>query len=85
MRLVIAEKPSVAVDLARVMDPGARRAEGYLEGRAYTWTWALGHLAELAPPEHYAPALAGRWRLELLPVVPERFALRARALLRRLL
>lgn len=57
MRLVIAEKPSVAQDLARVVDPAARRAEGYLEGQQYTWTWALGHLVELAPPEHYAPDL----------------------------
>ncbi len=94
MKLVLAEKPSVARDLAVVMDPAARRAEGYLEGRAYTWTWALGHLAELAPPEHYAPDLAGRWRLDLLPVIPGAWALRPRpgeaqaaqlAVLRRLL
>ncbi len=76
--MVLAEKPSVARDLAATMDPGARRAEGYLEGRAYTWTWALGHLAELAPPEHYAPDLAGRWRLDLLPVIPGAWALRPR-------
>src|SRR5579875_1267412 len=77
MRLVLTEKPSVARDLARVMDTGAQRREGYIEGR-YTWTWALGHLAELEPPEHYVPDLAGKWRLELLPVVPERFDLRPR-------
>ncbi len=78
MKLVIAEKPSVARDLAAVMDPGARRADGCLEGRAYTWTWALGHLAELAPPEHYVPSLAGRWTLEALPVLPTAWALRPR-------
>ena len=78
VRLVVAEKPSVAMDLARVMDPGARRAEGHLVGRQFTWTWALGHLVELAPPEHYRPDLKGRWRLERLPVLPERFVLRAR-------
>lgn len=78
MRLVLAEKPSVAADLARVMDPGARRAGGYLEGRFAHWTWALGHLAELLPPEAYRPELQGRWRLELLPVLPERFGLRPR-------
>lgn len=78
LRVVLAEKPSVAVDLARVVDPGARRGDGRLVGREYTWTWAVGHLAELAPPEHYVPELAGRWRLELLPVLPDRFALRPR-------
>ena len=78
MRLVIAEKPSVAQDLARVMDPGARRAEGYLEGRAYTWTWALGHLVELCPPEHYQPSLTGKWTLEALPVLPEHHTLQPR-------
>jgi DNA topoisomerase-3 len=78
MRLVLAEKPSVALDLARVMDPGATRREGYLEGRRYAWTWALGHLVELAPPEHYRPALAGRWTLQALPVIPDRWDLRPR-------
>ena len=78
MRLVLAEKPSVAMDLARVMDPGARRAEGHLVGQRFTWTWALGHLVELAPPEHYRPDLKGRWQLDRLPVLPERFDLRAR-------
>ncbi len=78
VRLVLAEKPSVAMDLARVMDPGARRAEGRLDGRQFTWTWALGHLVELAPPEHYRPDLKGRWRLDRLPVLPDRFVLRPR-------
>ena len=78
LRLVVAEKPSVAADLARVIDPGAARRQGWLQGRLYTWTWALGHMAELAPPESYQPALKGRWRLELLPVLPEAFAIQAR-------
>ena len=78
MRLVLAEKPSVAADLARVMDPGATRREGYLEGRQCTWTWALGHLAELAPPEAYQPALKGRWEIGWLPVIPDRFDLQPR-------
>lgn len=78
MRLVISEKPSVAADLARVMDPGARRGEGRIEGRFATWTWALGHLVELQPPEAYRPELQGRWRLDLLPVLPERFGLQPR-------
>lgn len=79
MHLVLAEKPSVARDLAKVIDPGARRGDGCLEGRRYTWTWAVGHLAELAPPEHYQPDLKGRWRLDLLPVLPARWVLQPRA------
>jgi DNA topoisomerase-3 len=78
MRLILAEKPSVARDLAAVMDPGAKRGDGCLQGAYATWTWALGHLAELAPPEHYVADLAGRWRLDLLPVIPSAWALRPR-------
>ena len=78
MRVVLAEKPSVAADLARVMDPGARRSGGCIAGSYATWTWALGHLVELLPPEAYRPELQGRWRLELLPVIPARFGLRPR-------
>ena len=68
MRLVIAEKPSVAADLARVRDPYATRREGFMEGKTFTWTWALGHLVELAPPEAYQPDLKGKWDLGLLPI-----------------
>ncbi len=78
MRLVISEKPSVAADLARVMDPTAKRGEGCLTGQYATWTWALGHLVELCPPEHYAPDLKGRWNLALLPVLPEHHKLQPR-------
>ena len=78
MKLVLAEKPSVARDLAAVMDPSAKRGEGCLQGTFATWTWALGHLGELAPPEHYVPGLAGRWTLEALPVIPDTWALQPR-------
>jgi DNA topoisomerase-3 len=59
----------VARDLAAVLDPTAQRKDGYLEGQ-HVWTWALGHLGELAGPEEYDPALKGRWSLDRLPVVP---------------
>ena len=53
--LVLAEKPSVARELARVL--GCKQSgEGYLEGEKYIVTWALGHLVELAPPEDYDKA-----------------------------
>jgi len=73
--LVLAEKPSVARDLARVLGAG-RRGEGYLEGRGYRVTWALGHLVHFAEPDDYGPAWAGRWSLAQLPMVPERWRLR---------
>lgn len=74
MKVVVAEKPSVARDLAKVL--GARqRKDGYLEGDGWCITWALGHLATLKTPDEYDPALK-RWSLERLPFVPERFELK---------
>jgi DNA topoisomerase-3 len=74
MRVVLAEKPSVAREIAAFLGADARR-EGYLEGRGYQVTWALGHLATLKEPEDYDPALK-RWCLETLPIVPDRFGLK---------
>src|SRR5262249_7434258 len=74
MRVVLAEKPSVARELAAFLR-ASTRAEGYFEGQGYQVTWALGHLATLKEPEDYDPALE-RWSLETLPIVPERFGLK---------
>ncbi len=69
---VLCEKPSQARDIANVL--GARqRQEGFIEGNGYLVTWCLGHLLELAPPEHYQPNLQP-WRLEVLPVIPQAWA-----------
>ena len=74
MNVVVAEKPSVARDLAVVL--GAKqRKEGYYEGNDWRVTWALGHLATLKTPDEYDPALK-RWSLDRLPFVPERFELK---------
>ena len=74
MRVVLAEKPSVARELASFL--GARtRADGYFEGQGYQVTWAFGHLVTLKEPEDYDPALK-RWSLETLPIVPEHFGLK---------
>ena len=68
--LVLAEMPSVARELARVL--GCKQSgEGYLEGEKYIVTWALGHLVELAPPEDYDKAWA-KWDMLTLPMLPER-------------
>ena len=70
---VVAEKPSVARDLAKVL--GAReRGEGYLHGNGYVVTWAIGHLTRLAEPHEINPDWK-RWRRELLPMLPERWPL----------
>src|SRR3954462_5513513 len=74
MRVELAEKPSVARELASFLGASARR-DGYYEGRGYQVTWALGHLVTLKEPEDYDPALK-RWSLETLPFVPERFELK---------
>lgn len=74
MNVIVAEKPSVARDLAKVLGAN-RRAEGYLEGNGWCITWAIGHLATLKTPDEYDPALK-RWSLERLPFVPERFELK---------
>jgi DNA topoisomerase III len=74
MRLVVAEKPSVARDLASALG-GHRREKGALVGDGWTVTWAIGHLAELAPPDAYGEEYK-KWRLETLPIIPEKFKIR---------
>ncbi len=74
MLLVVAEKPSVARDLARVLGVPAK-GTGAFHGERHIVTWCLGHLVELEEPASYDPAWK-RWRLETLPMLPERFKLR---------
>jgi DNA topoisomerase III len=74
MKVVLAEKPSVARELAAFLGASARH-DGYFEGRGYRVTWALGHLVTLKEPQDYDPALK-RWSLDVLPFVPERFGLK---------
>ncbi len=74
MRVVVAEKPSVARDLAKVLGATQRR-DGYLEGNGWQVTWAIGHLVQLKTPDEYDPALK-RWSMDRLPFIPERFELR---------
>jgi DNA topoisomerase-3 len=74
MRLIVAEKPSVGRDIARTLG-SHRKGKGSLAGDGWTVTWALGHLAELAPPDAYGEEYK-KWRLESLPILPERFKVR---------
>lgn len=69
MQLVIAEKPSVAASIAKVI--GAyKREDGYLEGSGYLVSWCIGHLVELAAPQEYDECYQ-KWRIEDLPIVPQ--------------
>jgi DNA topoisomerase III len=72
--LLIAEKPSVGQDLARVLTGPFQKKEGWLEGPEHVITWAVGHLVQLAEPDEYDPKFK-RWRMEDLPIVPDRFKL----------
>jgi DNA topoisomerase III len=72
--LVIAEKPSVGQDLARVLKGPFQKQEGWLEGPEHVITWAVGHLVQLAEPDEYDPKFK-RWRMDDLPIVPEKFKL----------
>ncbi|EIJ82139.1 DNA topoisomerase III [Bacillus methanolicus PB1] len=72
--LVLAEKPSVAREIARVL--GCKQQhKHYFEGNKYIVTWALGHLIELKMPEHYDTKYK-TWRLEDLPIIPEKMGLK---------
>ena len=71
--LVIAEKPSVARDIARVLHC-TKKLPGAMEGKDYVVTWALGHLVTLADPEEYDKKYA-QWNLETLPMLPDQMQL----------
>ena len=72
--VVLAEKPSVARDIARVLGASAR-GDGCLTGNGYTVTWAIGHLVTLKEPEEI-DARYKRWRAEDLPILPQRMELK---------
>lgn len=72
--LVLAEKPSVAKEIARVLGCGQKQ-KSYMEGPKYVVTWALGHLVTLAEPEEYDPKYK-TWNLEDLPLLPSKMNLK---------
>ena len=74
MIVCIAEKPSVARDIANILG-ATEQHQGYLEGNGYQVTWTFGHLCELKYPEDYTPGWK-RWSLGQLPMIPARFGIR---------
>ena len=73
--LVIAEKPSVASDLARVLGK-FKKEKDFFENEQYVISWAVGHVVELQMPEDIDKKKYGFWRLETLPIIPDKFELK---------
>src|SRR5437763_17102421 len=73
--LIIAEKPSVAADLARALGKIPKKGDHY-ENDEYVISSAVGHLVELLMPEDIDKKKYGFWRLEMLPIIPEKFELK---------
>ena len=69
MKLVLAEKPSVAMNLSKVIGAN-QRGDGYMEGNGYLVSWCVGHLVELSQPEAYDEKYA-KWRYDDLPILPD--------------
>jgi DNA topoisomerase-3 len=74
MKVIIAEKPSVAREIAKVFGATTKK-DGYIEGKGYTFTWAFGHLLQLAAPQEYG--FYG-WNIQNLPMLPPKFKLSIR-------
>ena len=76
MKVCIAEKPSVAKEIAEIV--GAKqRKDGYWEGNGYQVTWTFGHLCELKEPHEYDSAYR-QWNLNMLPILPLKFGIKVK-------
>ena len=71
MKLIIAEKPSVALSIAKVVGAKSRK-DGYAEGNGYVVSWCVGHLIQMASPDKYDDKYA-KWNLKDLPILPKEF------------
>mgnify|MGYP000989614191 FL=1 len=71
MKLVIAEKPSVAISIAKVIG-ATKKKDGYYEGNGYKVSWCVGHLVQMANPESYDEKYA-KWNIKDLPIIPEEY------------
>ena len=70
-KLVIAEKPSVAISIAKVI--GAKnKKDGYYEGNGYKVSWCVGHLIQMANPDAYDEKYA-KWKIDDLPIIPKEY------------
>ncbi|MEJ7664297.1 MAG: toprim domain-containing protein [Hymenobacter sp.] len=74
MKVCLAEKPSVAREIAQVIGAD-RRMDGYYEGNGYQVTWTFGHFCQLKEPDDYRPEWK-RWNLHDLPMIPDQFGIK---------
>lgn len=74
MKMCIAEKPSVAKEIAAILGASARR-NGYFEGNGYCVTWTFGHLCSLQEPNEYTEKWK-QWNLAVLPMIPSKFRIK---------
>lgn len=74
MKVCIAEKPSVAREIAAILGANAKK-DGYFEGNGYQVTWTFGHFCTLKEPHEYTPSWK-QWRLDVLPMIPPRFGIK---------
>lgn len=72
MKLIITEKPSVAMEFAKALKINTTRKNGYLASQEWLITWCVGHLVTMSYPEKYDENLK-KWRLETLPFLPEKY------------
>ena len=71
MKLIIAEKPSVAKSIAKVVGANTNK-DGYIEGNGYIVSWCVGHLIQMASPDSYDKKYA-KWSMDTLPILPNEF------------
>lgn len=70
--ILITEKPSVAMEFAKVLNSNGTRKDGYLESKDWIITWCVGHLVTMSYPEKYDENLK-YWRLDTLPFIPKKY------------
>ena len=78
MRLIIAEKPSLARAIAEALPGRSSKRDGYIDAGDTRVTWCIGHLLEQAPPDDYDERFK-RWSLDHLPIIPEQWKLKPRS------
>ncbi|MBU1996669.1 MAG: DNA topoisomerase III, partial [Candidatus Omnitrophica bacterium] len=74
MKVILAEKPSVARDIARIVGANQKK-DGWLEGNGYQVTWAYGHLVMIVEPSVMCKQWGGKWNFSQLPMIPQEFQL----------
>ncbi|MBX9837912.1 MAG: DNA topoisomerase III, partial [Silvanigrellaceae bacterium] len=75
MKLLIAEKPNAALEIAKALGINTESRDGFIEGGDYVITWCFGHLVTLKSPDDYDPKFK-KWKFDDLPILPEKYELK---------